>query len=326
MPLWGQAFMFLMLMLITLPVLGMLAKRPELYHASPAAREQVYGMMLVEYLPAGVLGFVVAGVLASVMSTISGYLNYGSQTIVNDVLRPLFPNAPQLDPRHPTCLWLGRIATLIILGCGVAVMFAADSLFRIATIISGAFAASATFFWAQWWWWRVNLASWIVAMAGGPAVFLLVGALGPRWEFWRERSAASEAGADAMLMLQAVIAMAVTTCLWIVAALVTRPESEETLIRFYRAARPLGCWGPVRRMAAERFGDPSPPVRGLLAGGTLAACVGAAWIALLVLGLSQLMVGRWAIAGGLLGGAIGVGLLFRGLFNWHLARMGADGT
>lgn len=326
MPLWGQAFMFVMLLLITLPVLGMLAERPELYHASPAEREKVYGMMLVEYLPAGVLGFVVAGVLASVMSTISGYLNYGSQTIVNDVLRPLFPGARQLDPRHPTSLWIGRVATLAILACGVGVMFAADSLFRIAAIISGAFAASATFFWAQWWWWRVNLASWVVAMIGGPAVFLLVGAIAPQWDAWREHSAASEAGADAMLMLQAVIAMAVTTCLWVITALVTSPESDDTLVDFYRRARPLGWWEPVRRLAAQRYGETEMPPRRLLAGGTAAACVGAAWVALAVLGLSQLVVGRWAVAGGLIAGAIGAGVVFRSLFNWHLARMGADGT
>lgn len=329
MPIWAQVVTFLMLSLITLPVLGMLAKQPELYHATRVDREQVYGLMLAEYLPAGFLGFVVAGVLASVMSTISGYLNYGSQTFVNDVLRQLFPNAASLDPRSPRCLWIGRLATLAILACGIGVMFAADSLFHIATVISGMFAASASFFWAQWWWWRVNFASWVAAMLGGPAVFFLLGWLLPQWDRWQQQVTVSESAADAMLMLQAIIAMAATTCLWIATALVTSPESDETLMRFFLRARPMGSWGPVRRLIERAVAEPALVdvyPRGLVAGGVAAALIGASWIALAVLGLSQLVVGRWGVATGLLGSAVVLAFGFRNLFNWHMHRLGTEST
>lgn len=327
---WAQLAMFVMLLLITLPVLGMLAKHPELYHANRADREQVYGKMLAEYLPPGVLGLVVAGSLASVMSTISGYLNYGAQTVVNDVLRPLFPNAAILDPRHPRVLWVGRVVTLLILSCGVWVMYASDSLFRIASVIVGMFAASAAFYWAQWWWWRANLASWVAAMIGGPAIYFLLDRLLPRLEWWASQLAAGESTTDAMAMLQATIAMALTTLLWIAVALMTKPESNETLQAFYQRARPMGWWEPVRRMiVAEAVKTPTSSTlpsepRFLLWGGFAVAAVGAAWVAAGVLGVSQLTVGNWTAAAGLLIGAAAGGVLFRNLFDWHMKRLEAD--
>lgn len=326
---WGQLAMFVMLLLITLPVLGMLAKDPELYHATRSDREQIYGRMLVAYLPHGVLGLVVAGALASVMSTISGYLNYGSQTIVNDVLRQIFPQASILDPRNPRVLWVGRIVTLLILLAGVWVMYASDSLFRIAMVISGMFAASAAYYWAQWWWWRANLASWLAAMVGGPAIYFLLGALLPRSAWWQAQLAAGEAAGDAMAMLHAVIAMGLTTLLWITVALLTKPESDETLTSFYLRARPMGAWEPVRQLIRRQTAPGEPPAvptlpRGLLLGGLLAAVVGAAWIAAGVLGLSQLAVGNWSAAIGLLLAAATGGLAFYKLFDWHMNRLETD--
>lgn len=327
---WAQLAMFVMLLLITLPVLGMLVKHPELYHANRADREQVYGKMLVEYLPPGVLGLVVAGSLAGVMSTISGYLNYGAQTVVNDVLRQLFPNAAILDPRHPRVLWVGRAVTIVILLCGVWVMYASDSLFQIASVIIGMFAASAAFYWAQWWWWRANLASWVAAMIGGPAIYFLLDRLLPQSAWWASQLAAGESAADAMAMLQAMIAMALTTLLWVAVALMTKPETNETLQAFYQRARPLGWWKPVQRMIVAEAAQtlaPSPlPVepRFLLWGGFGVAAVGAAWVAAGVLGASQLTVGNWTAAAGLLIAAAAGGIVFRYLFDWHMKRLEAD--
>ena len=326
---WGQLAMFAMLLLITLPVLGMIAKHPELYHATRADREQIYGMMLVELLPAGVLGLVVAGALASVMSTISGYLNYGSQTVVNDVLRQLFPNAAILDPRSPGVLWVGRMVTLVIMLCGVGVMLASDSLFRIAMVISGMFAASAAYYWAQWWWWRANLASWFAAMVGGPAIYFLLETVLPYSTWWRDRLAGGEAATDAMAMLQAMIAIVLTTLLWVTVALLTKPESDETLATFYLRARPLGWWTPVRRMVAatpdrsEATPVPTEP-RYLLSGGLGVAVVGAAWIAAAVLAVSNFIIGNWAVAAGLAMAAVSGGAAFHYLFDWHMNRLEAD--
>jgi Na+/proline symporter len=277
-----------------------------------------------------VLGLVIAGSLASVMSTISGYLNYGAQTVVNDVLRQLFPNAAIFHPTHPRVLWVGRTVTLLILLCGIWVMYASDSLFQIASVIIGMFAASAAFYWAQWWWWRANLASWMAAMIGGPVIYFLLARLLPQSQWWASQLAAGEAAVDAMAMLQAAIAMGLTTLLWIGVALLTKPESDETLEAFYHRARPMGWWEPVRRAIVARAVSipnasplPTEP-RSLLVSGFSVAAVGAAWVAAGVLGASQLTVGNWTVAAGLLSAAAAGGFVFRYLFDWYMKRLEAD--
>lgn len=319
-PIWAAGALFLMLLLLTLPVLGLLASRPELYHASPSVREETYGILLEEHLPVGVLGIALAALLASVMSTIDSHMNYGAQTFVNDVLRQILPNSKWLDPDSSSCVWIGRLAMLGILACGVGVMLAADSLFRIATIIAGMFASSAAFFWAQWWWWRVNFLSWVAAMVCGPLVYFGLGWLLPQGEWWAAQIAVSPANADTMAMLQAVISICLTTIVWFTVALVTAPESEATLCNFYRRARPLGLWGPIRNTILAEEGTKTPLPR-LLLFGTLIGILGAAWIAAAVLGLSQLAVGRFsnALVLGLIS-AVGA-FLFLPLFRWHVKRM-----
>ncbi|MEQ8835699.1 MAG: hypothetical protein RID07_02740, partial [Lacipirellulaceae bacterium] len=188
-PIWAAGSLFLMLLLLTLPTLGVIATHPEMYHADKDLREETYGMMLQENLPVGVLGVAIAALLASVMSTIDSHLNYGAQTIVNDVLRQIFPKSQLLDASSRACLWIGRFAMLGILALGVGVVFATDSLFDMVTVIAGMFASSAAFYWAQWWWWRVNFPSWVAAMVGGPVVYLSLGWLLPQWSWWKEQLA-----------------------------------------------------------------------------------------------------------------------------------------
>ncbi|MEM8945671.1 MAG: sodium:solute symporter [Planctomycetota bacterium] len=322
---WAACGLFTMLLLLTLPVLGVLANQPELYHATSSEGEKIYGTLLQNYLPAGLLGVALAALLASVMSTIDSHLNYGSQTIVNDVLRQLFPRVRALDPSTATCVWIGRLVMLVVLGFGVLVMFQADSLIKIAVVISGMFASSAAFYWAQWWWWRVNLQGWIAAMIGGPVVYLGLSRLLPLWPWWQEQIAVSTSTGYAMDMLQAAISIGLTTILWVGATFLFPPEQEATLDDFYRRARPLGAWGPVRRRLREQSGGhASEAYPYLFIGGLLTAAIGTAWIAAAVLAVSQLVVGNFGRALGLAACAALGGLVFARLFSWHVGRMEAS--
>jgi hypothetical protein len=159
-------------------------------------------------------------------------------------------------------------------------------------------------------------------MIGGPIVYFALGALLPRWSWWAEQVALSSANADLMAMVQALLAMTLTTILWIAATLVTRPESEATLRAFYLRARPPGWWGPVSRGLVAEGAVPAPP-RGLLGGGLMTAAVAAVGLSLPVLCLGQLMVARYEQAAGLAAAAIVAGLALRRLVPWHLDRMDA---
>jgi hypothetical protein len=124
-------------------------------------------------------------------------------------------------------------------------------------------------------------------------------------------------------MLQAIIAIGLTTSLWVTVALLTSPEDEDTLQRFYLEARPMGAWKQVRHRLSQTGQQVPDEPPGLLIGGLVSAMLGAGSIALAVLGLSQLYVGAYGIAVGLLGGAACCSLAFRAAFNWHMARLDA---
>ncbi len=341
---WAEIGLFSMLLLLTLPALGLLVNHPDLYTASPSDREKAYSLLLQEYLPSGLYGVALAALLASVMSTISSHLNYGSQTLVNDVLRQAAPNAHFLRSGSQGAVNAGRLLMVVILFAGILVTYHAESLIGIAIVLAGMYGATATIYWGQWWWWRVNFWSWLTAMVGGPLIYLALGGLHlGSWQLpglmqflpqtWLElmlgdslQGATTEAAQQGLSMFQAALGMTLTLVAWIGITLVTPPESLELLKRFYVHARPAGAWGPVRRacLQDDSLGDWSPPPRGLIGYGLAIAVLGAASVSAGVLGCSTLAVGRWGESMAyFLASVVGV-FFFRRAFDWHLIRLDVD--
>ena len=317
MGIWSEIGLFLMLLLLTLPTLGAIVNHPELYHASPSAREEVYGLLMKDFLPTGFLGIAIAALLASLMSTLSGHFNYSAQTLLNDVWRPLIG-----EPRPERAVWIGRMLMLVVMASAIIVVYFADSLLGIAVLLMGVFSSAAAFSWAQWWWWRVNLKSWLAATLSGPPVYFALGFLLRQWGWWQEQLAQGESAAQTMAMLQAVIAIGVTTTIWLATALLTPPEDMERLKRFYRRARPMGHWGPVIRAIELEDGRPLDRPRHLILGGLFAALLGFSWIALAVLAIGSWYVGRYGLGTLQIAVSVALAFAFKSVFDWHVGRLG----
>jgi hypothetical protein len=124
----------------------------------------------------------------------------------------------------------------------------------------------------RWYWWRINAWSELVAMGASLVVSLVLwGPLGMRADHW----------------LTLVLTVAVTTAAWLIATLLTRPESAETLDRFYRRARPGGAgWRDV----AARLGFSGDKIPG---GALSVVNWVAGWIAVYttLFAIGQLLVG-----------------------------------
>jgi solute:Na+ symporter, SSS family len=315
---WGQVSLFVMLLILTLPGLAVLAKHPELYHASPAVRETAYGLLLKDYLPVGILGLTLAALLSSVMSTIDSHMNFGAQTLLNDVYKPIFGTPPEQK-----ALWIGRIMMIVVLLSAIAVVYYSTSLIQIVVLLAGLFGSTAAFGWGQWWWWRVNIWSWISGYLSGPFVYFGLGFLLKHSTWWQQQLDRSETMVQSMAMLQAVIAMVVTTVIWILVTLLTKPEDMEVLKKFYRRAHPMGHWGPVREAIRKEDGLEVLPgeKKYLIAGGFAAVLFGFAWVALAVLSLSELFIGKYATASGYAIASIIFALCFKRVFGWHIARL-----
>ncbi|MEM9666620.1 MAG: sodium:solute symporter family protein, partial [Bacteroidota bacterium] len=82
-------------------------------------RELGYPLLMLDYLPVGVLGLLVASLVAAFMSTISTNINWGASYLTNDLYRRfLRPTATQRE-----LVWAGRGASVLITALGAAAAF-----------------------------------------------------------------------------------------------------------------------------------------------------------------------------------------------------------
>jgi Na+/proline symporter len=300
---WTQVILFVLLMVLTLPALGALAKWPELHTAGRGVREEAFGRLLVTYMPAGFLGLAVAAMIASIMSTIDSNLNFGAQVVASDLYKRFA--RPKSTDRE--LMWVGRVVMLVIMGLAVLVAYRAESLITVAVFMLGLSSAELAANWAQWWWWRFNGAGRLAASFGGPLIFVLV-----------KFVAAPHLGMTEYAVVLSSIGL--TTLLWIAATLLTRPQDEETLKAFYLRARPLGAWGPIRASLGIEL---PPEERWLILKGFGLALLGATWIACAILGASNLFVGKYLLTSIFGAAASGGGLAFYFLFRKYVAILQA---
>ncbi len=302
---WTEVVLFLMLAVLTLPALGAMVKWPGL-HDGTLDKELAYGLLLGHYLPSGVLGLALVALLASIMSTVDSNMNFGAQVFINDVYRRFLKRGAELAHY----MNIGRVVMVVIMGLSLAVALSAKNVIDIAVFMLGLSSAELSANWGQWWWWRFNGQARLAASFGGPLIFLINKYL--VFAYW------IDAGQDTSYVV-VLTSIAVTCLLWIAVALSTEPEPEEKLLEFYRAARPMGWWGPIAAQAGVESAGASPIVRGLGI-----ALLGAVAVGGGIIGFSGLYVGRMEvlIGGGLV--ALVLGLLFKGAYVRYMCEVGGD--
>ncbi len=227
--------------LIVFPDLDSLRAAFPVIEADVLRDDLAYPAMLT-FLPAGLMGLVVASLAAAYMSTMSSMLNWGSSYIVNDVYRRFLKS----DASERELVLAGRIATilLMLLACTLALYL--ESAMQAFNILLTIGAGTGLLFLLRWFWWRINASSEIAAMLVSFVVAL-----------WFE-FAASPAWASYEKLL---IGVAVTTAAWLAASWLGPETDAKTLASFYRLIRPAGPgWKIVReRLASEPEALPAPP-------------------------------------------------------------------
>ncbi|MCA1757799.1 MAG: Na+:solute symporter [Bacteroidales bacterium] len=206
-----------------------------------------YPAMLSKLGP-GWIGLVTASLIAAYMSTIGTHLNWGSSYIVNDFYRRFVKK----DASEKELVGVGRIATVLLMViAGLMALFFLNNATQAFNILILSGAGTGAIYLLRWFWWRINAWTEIVAMFGATIAAIVLVVYVPD-------SALSSSVLDPF-SLRLLIAVAFTTILWLVTTLVTRPESTDTLINFYRITRPGGPgWKKVVDEAHKRgitFGD-----------------------------------------------------------------------
>jgi hypothetical protein len=211
------------------------------------------------------------------------------------------------------------------MAASLVVVYSSNSLIGIAVTLVGLFGSTALIGWAQWWWWRINFKSWVTANIAGPIVYLALSFILSQIPWWQQQSSGVESVQQQMKMYQAIISMCVTTSLWFMVALLTKPEDMDLLKKFYRKAHPLGCWGPVRRAIEAEDGTMIATPKFLIPSGFLVAVLGGIMLIFSVLCISFLFVAKWKSAIICGGTALVFALAFKVTFRWHIDRMALAG-
>jgi solute:Na+ symporter, SSS family len=187
--------------------------------------EQILPMVLAgEILPSGLLGLLIAGLLAAFMSTFAATVNAAPAYVVND----LYKRYINADAEPKTYVKMSYLVSVLFVVFGVAIGFFIPTLNQViqwlVSALYGGYTASNVL---KWYWWRFNGYGYFWGMVSGFAIAfpLIFTDISPINAF--------------PFMFVACIAACV------VGSLLTPPDDMAVLKKFYTKVRPWGFWAPV---------------------------------------------------------------------------------
>ena len=193
-----------------------------------------YSAMLTK-LPHGLLGLVLASLVAAYMSTISTHLNWGASYIVND----FYKQQINKDASEKELVSIGRISTVLLMVFSALFALVLQNALQLFDIILMFGAGTGLIFILRWFWWRINAWSEISAMfvSGIVSVLLNFTSLGDYY-FGDEGLMPSYAKFPMVVLI--------TTIVWVIVTFLTQAESKEVLQNFYKKIQPGGPgWNKV---------------------------------------------------------------------------------
>lgn len=211
------------------------------------AYDRILPAAIASFAPPGVLGLIVAGLLAAFVSTFAATLNAAPAYIVNDIYRRHMN--PAATRRRLIGLSYAVSAAVVAVSAwiGLAIPSINTLLVWIVSGLWGGYTAANVL---KWYWWRFNgygfFVGMLVGMAGALALPPLLGPLLP------------SIPADAIPLYGFPLLLLLSLAGCVVATLATPPDDMDMLKSFYRRVRPWGCWGPVRDAVLAE--DPAFPV------------------------------------------------------------------
>ena len=188
-----------------------------------------YSAMLTK-LPSGLLGLVLASLIAAYMSTISTQLNWGSSYIVYDFYKQ------QINPQasEKQLVAVGRLSTVVLMVFSAALALLLQNALQLFDILLTFGAGTGLIFILRWFWWRINAWSEITAMFASGIISIIL-KLTPVGAFFF-----APEGGILPDWAEYPFVVVITSIIWLAATFMTQPESTEVLRSFYIKIQPGG--------------------------------------------------------------------------------------
>ena len=238
-------------------------------------------MVMRDYLPAGLLGLLLAAFFAAYMSTLATHLNWGASYTINDFYRRFIVRGR--EEKH--YVFASRVATILILIFSLLVTARLERITAAWEFIITASGGVGLVLILRWYWWRINAWSEIAALI---APFVLYGII----MLWSS-SLPPDAPIQIFLRFPYTLFYIVgaTTVIWLVITYLTKPVDEKVLHAFYERVKPGGkLWKPV----AEKM----PHIKPEFNFKDLAICwiSGVVMVYMALFGLGKLLFGEYLMA------------------------------
>jgi Na+/proline symporter len=201
--------------------------------------ELIMPYAIKNFIPVGLTGVLIAGLLAAFMSTFAATVNAAPPYIVNDIYkRYINPNA---DPKK--YVRLSYVASLVLVVAGIAFGYVVESINDITLWIVGAlwggYAAANVL---KWYWWRFNGYGFFTGMVTGIISAMVI----------PKMMAVFFPQLNDLYGFPFILVFSTIGC--IAGSLLTPPDEDEVLKKFYMRVRPWGFWKPVYEKV--RLDDP----------------------------------------------------------------------
>lgn len=189
--------------------------------------EKILPASILQFVPAGLMGLLLAGLLAAFMGTFAGTLNAAQAYVVNDIyLKYINPGASNSRISR-----MNYFSGLVVASIGILMgLFAKDVNSILQWIVSALYGGYVAANVLKWHWWRFNANGFFWGMLAG-----IVPALIFPYVFRETLS---------LYYFPLLFLLSLAGC--IIGSLMTPPTDRQTLTTFYRTVRPWGFWKPIQ--------------------------------------------------------------------------------
>ena len=192
----------------------------QLPHVNPSIiKDDLAFPAMLTFLPTGLLGLLVAALIAAFMSTIATHLNWGSSYIIND----FYSRFINREASEKKLVAMARWSTLILMIIASVVATYLDNALQAFNILLQIGAGTGLIFILRWFWYRINAWSEISGMVISFIVAIY-------FELFYQGALQSHE--------KLVIGVVITTIGWLLVTMITKPESDEVLRNFYQRIKP----------------------------------------------------------------------------------------
>jgi SSS family solute:Na+ symporter len=247
-------------MIAGITVLALVFFMPQLHGMATPDFEELLPNVL-QYVPAGVVGLLLAGLFAAFMSNFAATLNAAPAYIVNDIYKRFInPNSSAL-----TQVRLSRIWSVIVLAVGILFGLLTTSITDVMMWIVGAlYGGYVMANVLKWIWWRFNGYGYFYGMLAGIVSAMIMPALVEK---------IMGHSVNALYLFPIILVLSIIGC--VLGTFWSEPEAEDTLKKFYKNVRPWGFWGPIRDKVMQE--DPAFKPNGDFGRDCINVAVGIVW-------------------------------------------------